>query len=414
MRRLFDRAKAELADFTEQRKDLGLIATCSDEDAALLLQLLGDLDQGSDSDLFLLFGSPFERADSYVGAVIAELDQEHQAADAELVKAGKPPLPPLPPELRSPEPMPPWKRLEAAVVFGRSLLPREGGRRLVWAMVPARIADRDGYLELVAHLLPRESLRPWMPHVRLVIRDVKQTEREHPVLRAGARRTRLWTGDFGPAALAASLSDAANDESAPMTERMEALLSSAVLDHAHDRPEQAIDKFKTLLGYFHRTENQPMKALVMNAIGDVFRRLGKTEQALNWYECAVEAVAEARAPVVLATIVNNLGGVSFELRRFDQAEQYFDQLDKLASAMLDAQTKALALEWRGLSQRKLDRNVDAIKSWEAAATVSRSLGLDLSLKRNLQLLETAYARLGLPDRAQRTRQELGSLPAERT
>jgi tetratricopeptide (TPR) repeat protein len=152
----------------------------------------------------------------------------------------------------------------------------------------------------------------------------------------------------------------------------------------------------------------------MNAIGDVFRRLSRADQAQRWYECALEAVAEARAPVILSTIVNNLGGVSFEQRRYAQAEHYFTELDKLASAMLDAPTKALALEWRGLSLDKLDRSVDAIKSWEAAAKVSRSVGLEPSLRRNLQHLQSTYAKLGLRDRAQRTRQELGSLPSERT
>jgi hypothetical protein len=409
VQRIFDRAKSDLAGFIEQRHDLCLLAACSDDDAPLLLQLLTDLDQRSASDLFLLFAAPFDQPAPFVRAVVARLAEEHGAASAALAEAGKPPLPPFAPALLEPE-MVPWQRLEAAVIFARTMLPAEGGHRLVWALVPPRIADRAAYLELVAHLLPRESLRPWMPSIRLVVRDQRLAERAHPLLRAGARRTRLWSGDFGPEALAAGLLDAASDEAAPVGERMQALLSSALLDHAHGRPERAVDKLKILLGHFHATENRSLEAFVMNAIGDVFRRLGRSDQALRWYECALEAVAEARAPVVLATVVNNLAGVSFERGEYPHAQEYFTQLDRLASAMLDPQTKALALEWRGLCQQRRDLPLEAVESWEAAARLSRAVGLDDALRRTLAHLQEACGKLGLRERARHLAQELGGLP----
>jgi hypothetical protein len=410
LRRLFERAKADLAGFIEQRQDLCLLAACSDDDVPLLLQLLRDLDQASASDLFLLFSAPFDEPAAFVRAIVEQLAEEHRAASAAMTEAGKPPLPPFPPALLAPE-MIPWQRLEAAVSFARTLLPGDGGHRLVWALAPARIADRVAYLELVAHLLPRESLRPWMPALRLVVRDQRLAERAHPLLRAGAGRTRLWSADFGPEALATSLLEVAGDEAAPTDERMQALLSSALLDQAHGRPERAVDKLKVLRDHFHATGNRALEAFVMNAIGDVFRRLERTDQALRWYECALEAVADAQAPVVLATVVNNLGGVSFERRDYPDAEEYFIQLDRLASAMLDPQTKALALEWRGLCQDRRDLPLEAIKSWEAAATLCRSVGLEDTLRRVLARLQDAYGKLGLRDRARNLAQELDALPA---
>ena len=85
----------------------------------------------------------------------------------------------------------------------------------------------------------------------------------------------------------------------------------------------------------------------------------------------------------MASIIRNLGDVAFEQKRYGEAEQYFDQLDKLTAATLDAECKARALEWRGLSQEKQEAFDRAVESWQTAAEFCRKIWLPSALERNL-------------------------------
>jgi tetratricopeptide (TPR) repeat protein len=408
MRALLDQLRKDFANFVEQRDDLILISSCSDNDVAVGLKILRDLEQASASDVFLLFSDNFVQSAPFVSVVVERLREDHRLLTAALREEGKDPLPDFP--ALGDRSRPPAQRLIEAMTFARSLLPRKGGHRLVWAMFPLEIRDRSEYLGFVSELVPWSGLKPWMSGLRLIFRDLPATGQFAPALAEGPR-VRLGSFDLGPDAAAASFEQDAQNEELPEDERMQSLLMSAGLDYAHNRTESAVEKYKLLLGYYQKTDNPLMQAFVLNAFGEMAHRADDLEKAQIWFECALVPAEKAKEPVLLTTLGRNLADIAFQQARYADAEQYYDNVDKLASQMLDPETKIRALESRGLCQEKQGAFDRAVGSWEAAAHLSRKIELPEFLRKNLEHLARVYRRFGRNDRLPQLEAELAASEA---
>lgn len=410
MRRLLEGVRNGFREFVEQRDDLIALLACNDDDAPVAVKILGDLEQSADTDVFLLFADDFIAASPYVSVVVERLAEQHRLACQWAAEQGRAPLPQMPPDLFD-DAQPPAHRLFDAVAFARSLVPERGGHRLVWAMCPSRMADPEAYLDLARTFLPRNGVEPWMRGLRLIFRTGSDVDSTAPDVVQGAR-VRMLPVDFGPAALQGSLQDEAEDEELPEDERMQSVLSLALLDASHDRTTDAAKKFESLLSYYQRTGNVAMQAFVINAFGDVYRKAGDLEGARDWYECAAVPAADAHDTLILSMVVRNLGDVAYERGKFEEAESYFDGLDQLAAHLLQPEAKVSALEWRGLSQEQQGAYDAAIESWEGAATLSRNIGLPALLRANLQHLQRAFQATSSGGRLAEVNAELRKLPAE--
>jgi tetratricopeptide (TPR) repeat protein len=406
MRALLDRLKKDFAGFVEQRDDLILISSCSDNDVAVGLKILRDLEQASAADVFLLFSDNFVQPGPFVSVAVERLREDHRLASAALVEEGRNPLPEFPASLADGS-RPPAQRLIEAMTFARSLLPRKGGHRLAWAMFPLEIKDRHEYLRFVSEFVPWSGLKPWMNGLRLIFRDLPATGQFAPTLAAGPR-VHLGSFDFGPDATAESFEQDAQNQELPEDERMQSLLMSAGLDYAHNRTESAVGKYKLLLGYYQKTDNALMQAFVLNAFGEMAHRAGDLEKAQLWFECALVPAEKAKEPVLLTALGRNLGDIAFKQARYPEAEQYYDNVDKLASHMLDPEAKIRALEARGLSQEKQGAFDKAVGSWEAAAHLSRKIELPEFLRKNLEHLARVYRQFGMTDRLPQLEAELAA------
>ena len=96
MRQLFQRLRKDLEGFVEQLDDLLLLAACGENDTAIALKVLRDLDRASSADLFLLFADDFADAESFVATAIQRFQEEHRLACEGRAQAGDEPWPPLP------------------------------------------------------------------------------------------------------------------------------------------------------------------------------------------------------------------------------------------------------------------------------------------------------------------------------
>ena len=390
MRQPFDRFQQAVEAFVEQRDDLLMVVPATDADAPLVAQVVGDVEQAHGTDVFLAFPAAFVAPQPYLDVLVERLRGQVALANKALEEEGRPPFPDLPAPLADPA-RPPAERLREAIAFARTLVPPEGGHRLVWALVPLEVRDRAAYLELVAALVPWRGVEAWMRGVRILVRDAPLTA---PVAaRYGeAPRLRLHPVDFGPAALEAGLQETAADEAQPEAQRMSSFLSLALLDYAHNRIGPAVEKLQALLGYYQHTGDRPMQAFVMSGMGDLNRRNGRLPEARHWYECALAPLAEAPAPVILFSVLKNLGQLTYEQREWATAEQYFGMAEEVATHARDAEGKAWALEWRGRAQEQQANYGGAVESWKAAATLSRGVGMDEPLRTNLELLAGVYRR----------------------
>jgi tetratricopeptide (TPR) repeat protein len=391
MRRLIEQHRQALASFLEQRRALLLVVPATDSDAVILLQLASELDQASDEDLFVILGGEFEDPDSYALAVAEVFVRQHALAAAAVREAGRPPLPEPPATLLAPGRRG-QERLRDLCAFAHELLPREA-RRLVLVVAPTTIADRTAFLALVGHLLPRPERERWMARSRLVVRDVPPSaapgEHEHPLARVTSAQLVLAPIDFSQDAIRRSLAETAEDESAPLPERMSSLLAAAIVDGVHGEHERALAGLDRVLGYYQAEKNTLMQAITVNAMGEVSQGAGALAQARHWFECALPLAVESENAFALATVARNLGVSCALSGDHESAVQYFDGLAQIAPKILDNETLSWALEQRGASEAALGKHEAAIESWERGAALCRNTDHHAGLQAHLARLAEA-------------------------
>ncbi len=138
---------------------------------------------------------------------------------------------------------------------------------------------------------------------------------------------------------------------APRKSKAQALIQLAFIDYAHGRYSDALARYDQLLGFYQKTHNKLMQALVMNGIGDVYNRQQKLPIALSWYRRALVPAAGAASPVLMLTLGRNLAHFHYERKEYAEAEVYFDGCQKVGPMTSDPSAKILALEWRGFVRR---------------------------------------------------------------
>ncbi len=186
------------------------------------------------------------------------------------------------------------------------------------------------------------------------------------------------------------------DESAPLAERMGALLMSAGNDLALHRPEAALQKYEMLLRYHAPTGNHAMAALSLNGMGEAYERLGQPEQAEAAYHAALVPASEGDPPAipVLLNIVMNLANMRMSQERWEEAEGYWDSTQQLAATARNAPLRIEALDRRGICQEIQGKYDDAEESWNAACIMSAKIEDADLCETMLERLEGFYQRMG--------------------
>ena len=404
MRKLVERVRTTVEEFVEQRDDLMMMVSCSDADAPILLKLIEDVEQSVASDVFLFFADDFDEPTSYVAQIVERLREQHKSASEAFVKAGREPLPSFP-EWSADDEVAPADRLIEMVSFARSLLPDDGGHRLIWTMFPQKISDGKAYLQLISAFATPRTAAPEIRGVRVIARDVIDAQPLSFDL-ARSNRVQFTAFDMGPEAIQDALKEETEDDALPDEQRMAALLQNALIDLAHGRNGDALPQLDVLAGYYQSTENHCLYALTLNSIGDMHSRNGDMDQACHWYECAVPPAVKSTSAVMLHTVVKNLADLAYDGKQYERAEQLYDYVDQLAGKMLYVEGMVNARERRGLCNEQLQSHDEAVQNWEAAAQLSRNVELPDGLRRNLEHLSRGYRELHMQDKLASVHQEL--------
>ena len=291
---------------------------CGDSDVALLLKALRDLDRESSADLFFLFAEDFRAPEAFVNNLAQRVQEEHKLTN-EALGPELPKLPPLPADFLD-RTSTPSARLEAGLRYAHSLIDIRQGQHFLWGMGPGSIGDPKSYLQLLAQLPPNPDIRPWMRGARIVARVPADFRLDGSPL-ADAKRVQVKPFSIPPNVQEEELVAAADDPKIPLGDRMQAEVQLAYLDYAHSRFDTAIQKFLKALAFFQWAEIPAMEGLIISGLGDIARRQGNLTEAQHWYACAVEPAAKASNPVLMSNIVQNLGAVAFQERRFSDAEE---------------------------------------------------------------------------------------------
>jgi tetratricopeptide (TPR) repeat protein len=391
VQKLFDALTARLRALVDQRDDIALVVRYRDEEAVVVLKSMEGIDDASTAEMFWIASDEFHDAASYVTDVVNAFAVKHGAVRMAMERDGMRPWPALPDELLD-EARQPVDRLRELMIFSRELLPAPDGFLAAWCLLPLSVADANGYAALTAELLRHDFPLPWCHHMRIYVRG-DPSDLLLPATLGAQPRVGWYSPDLSQAAMQRAIDEEAADPSLPLPRRLQNLFISAGIDQAHQRFDDALQKFSVLLKYYAGTRNATMSALALNAVGEIHARLGNVEQAGVCFEQAFVPASRAPGPPipVMLNIVLNLATLRMSEMRWEEAEAYYDSAQQLATAQRDAPTKLHAIENLGQCQYMQGKVPDALASWHAGAAVAGELDFPEARRSMLQRLASHYA-----------------------
>jgi tetratricopeptide (TPR) repeat protein len=409
MRRVFERVTDRLRGFIGQRDYVGLVVTCPAEASPVIVKTLEGLDDESTSELFWIIVDDFEDPDGYVDTVIDQFRTRHDAVRAVQAQEGQAVWPELPAAVADPN-APADERLRELMIFSRSLLPTLEGGLVVWVFFPLQVLDPRGYGRLMSGILRHDFPFPWCHHMRVIARE----DAAAPALEAALAplpAIDYYTPDVSTEALQQALEDDVDDEQLPLEERMQAVLMTASTDYSYGRYEQALEKYQLLFQYYQATNRPDFAALALNGAGEIHQALGDWEKAGGFFESALgPATATNPLSVVLLNTLLNLANLRLAEERWDEAEAYYDNADKLATLFRNAPTKIQALENRGYAEYAQGKVEQAVETWELASHIASELNEPKLRRSILERLHDHWTHVGNNPRARAVDEEMSTLP----
>jgi tetratricopeptide (TPR) repeat protein len=410
MRKLFEDLRARLEAFVAQRDDLLLVVRAGASEQIALLKTLEGLEQGAGADVYLLFSEQFTEQQPYVSAIVGAFAVRHQALIATLAQAGAA-VPPAMPDTLLDTTQDPATRLRALLVFARGLIPELDGVRLVVALMPHAIADSRSFAGLVDALLEHTLPAPWCHHMRFIVREDPASPALMPS-DAGRARTLWYAPDLGQTSVETALEAEANDATLSLPERMQALLILAGMDTAHQRVEQALEKYALLANYHSGMGDLPMLALAANGMGEACAQADRHDQARQHFERALTPALEAQDLPSLINITFNLARLHMGRCDWNEAIAYYIALSTLAHAALNASLQLICHEQHGACLHKLGLHEPALAQWQAGVTLAKGVAMPNQELSCLRRMHELLGELGRSAEQRECAQQMQALIAQ--
>lgn len=352
-----------LEGFVEREIDGALVLACDDVQVAYAAKLLAGLDERDPADVVQVFVAGVgEAVDGYVDRLVVTLEEQLAVIDGRLDAAGQARWPRLPAEARAGEPC---ARVLALLAWARARVPA-GDHRLVWALLPVEIGDREGWGRLGAGLLAAE--RP--AGVRLVLRDdaaapgFVAVAEDWPDARVLAYRVELDT-----ARIVEGMAAVAGDPGQAPRERMMAMLQLTYLDLGFGRLDEARRKFSAIAEFFGKTGEPTLQALALGGAAEAVGRAGDAAGARAGLEEALVLAVRAGAWPVALNHAITLGALCRDGGLVAAGEAYYRLAAVTAGRLGNRRGQADALEQVGALRAAQGDREGALRAWGEAVSV---------------------------------------------
>jgi len=370
MRRKFERLRNNLQEFVRQREHLTMVLDLANEsDVAYVLKYLEGIERSSPSDLYLIFGhsctSPAEYIDSAMAECEMSIELGNAALDEGLGEQGMEHWPGLPGDCFDSS-RTPLERIKTLISFIRERLPADEGR-IVLAFLPVHVGDPNAYAAAVQELIPFDGFEPWMVGVRILLRDSQQAPRLVPWVREKqAFGTLVYPLDFSTDALNRALLDESMDRSLPMEERMMALYQVAALDHAWNRPQDALLKLGAAYEHYLRVEKDPsMQGLCLLTSAYVLQRQELWAEAEERFRQTLDLALDNEIHQLMLNCFLALAALRQRAEDWAEAEMFWRSAVLIAKYLSNGVAMADALEQNGVCRIALGDTEGALEAWEA-------------------------------------------------
>src|SRR5665648_770815 len=137
--------------------------------------------------------------------------------------------------------------------------------------------------------------------------------------------------------------------------------------------KEAEKHFRESLNIFKRVENKiarlPAKSTALGNIGNIFHNLGKSHEALEYYQQALETNKKLGYEERIANVFNNVGLTYSKLREINQALNYYQEALKINRKIGYKEGIATNLGNIGLAYITLGQSEEALKYYQEALEV---------------------------------------------
>jgi hypothetical protein len=366
--------KDSIHEFIDQADDLFLVLIARDTDMPFVHKVLESADLEHPADIILRFAEPSAPTSSaYVDAVMKSL--EAQIAEVNELKRAKniepwPSLPATCHDSRASD----RERVLTAMRHVRAFFPKDEDHRIVWCFLPAPFGDAGGYAQLMASLMPRNGIEPWMHSQRIVARDDTDRPFLVPAMQQlGIESALAYRVDFSTPALLDSMVKQAQSPETPELQRMQTLLQLAAVDQAYQRHPDAIQKYAVCYEYFQQQEQPVEQAMCLAGLGDSLCATGQPAEGKKRYQQAMalsSAVGMNGMPVTML-VAAKTGDVCMTLGQPGEAEAYYDMASQIAGKFLNLEFKADCMEKVGIAREVSGNRASAAEVWLNAIGLCR-------------------------------------------
>ncbi len=362
-----------LVDFIDRGEPRALVLAAFDEEMGTIARVVDGVDGESPNDVVMMHLASVGAAKAYVDGFLAAVQRELAEVNEARANANEPPLAPFSQECThgDTDPRSPYTRLQAIARHMMTWLPAEGDHRLVLALLPETITNQEVQAFVVGAMLALQG-EPWAERLRVVLRDERRSPFLMPVLeKVGATRVGLHTAGVAVSDCAdASAREAANAK-VPAARRMQAFLQCAMLDVALGRYPAAAEKFGLLYDYYDRHKVIVLKTMVVQAMGDLFVRTKKPDEARAKYLQALDLASDAQSLPLICPIASSLGEVNMQTGSFVEAAVSFDLGAAAAAKLGNSFAQADLLERAGEARWRVKDHGAAVRDWKTAVEIAR-------------------------------------------
>ncbi|WP_394848643.1 hypothetical protein LZC95_14430 [Pendulispora brunnea] len=383
-----------LGSFLEQNDYFVLLLTTRDEEIPLVVRGIDALDGESPADVFFIDTTPLRSAKQYADDVVRNAWTQLAEVNEERLSKGLPPLAEIPPGCWAAE-WTPTQRLAMLIHHMSSWLPPEGDHRLVVALLPSDIEDRDAHAQILGGLVPFNGYEDWMRGIRIVVRDDGAAPFAEAALRkAGVRSVLLYTTQVTVGAIADATAREAENRELPPARRINALLQCATFDVALGRYEAALEKYGTLYTFYDKYQVHEMRALTVQGVGDVMSRMGRLPAARDKYLQALDIASDAKSVTQILNLCAAIGDIDVRMGWHAEAVKSYGIGASAAEKTGNGFARADLLEKCGVAQATSGDLRGAAEAWTAAANVARDFSYDPRLQSVLERLLELSQRAG--------------------
>jgi tetratricopeptide (TPR) repeat protein len=161
--------------------------------------------------------------------------------------------------------------------------------------------------------------------------------------------------------------------------------------------KEAEKHFKESLNIFKRAENKiarlPAKSIALGNIGNIYHNQGKPDEALEYYQQALEINKKLGYEQEIAHNLSNIGTVYNELGKHDEALKFQEEALGINQKIEDEPGIANSLNNIGVVYNDSGKTEEALKFYQEALEINRKMGYEEGIANVINNIGLTYSKL---------------------